>query len=67
MQKEIVDLRGIAEMFSVPLNTLRQQAARREFPGIIKRGKRVYVILSKYREWFYNGEIKSAGEGKQNP
>lgn len=59
MTKEIecLSLRGLSERFSIPLWTLRKWAAERKFPGIIKKGRKIYVDISKFRTWFYEDEI----------
>jgi len=59
MTKEIecLSLRGLSERFSIPLWTLRKWAAERKFPGIIMRGRKIYVDIDKFREWFYEGEL----------
>jgi len=55
---EVTDLRGLSVRFGVPLWTLRKWASERKFPGIIKTGRRVYVDISKFRNWFYEGELE---------
>lgn len=57
-KQEVTDLRGISEMFSIPLNTTRKWASERKFPGIIKVSRRVFVDVEKFRAWFYKGEVK---------
>jgi len=59
MTKEIecLSLRGLSERFSIPLWTLRKWAAERKFPGIIKKGRKIYVNIEKFRIWFYKDEI----------
>jgi len=54
---ETTSLRGLSERFSIPIWTLRKWAAERKFPGIIKKGRKIYVDIVKFREWLYNDEI----------
>ena len=54
---ETISLRGLSERFSIPLWTLRKWAAKRQFPGIIKKGRKIYVDIDKFRKWFYEGEL----------
>lgn len=56
--KLTTDLKGISKMFGVPIWTLRKWASERKFPGIIKCSRRVYVDISKFRDWFYEGEVE---------
>lgn len=54
---ETTSLQGISERFSIPLWTLRKWAAQRKFPGLIKKGRRIYVDINKFRVWLYSDEI----------
>lgn len=45
-------LNTISEMFDIPLNTLRIWASQNKFPGIIRRGRSVYVKVDKFRDWW---------------
>lgn len=61
---ETISLRGLSERFSVPLWTLRKWASERKFPGIIKKGRKIYVDISKFRTWFYKDEIHISANQK---
>jgi len=54
---ETASLRGLSDRFSIPLWTLRKWAAQRKFPGLIKKNRKIYVDISKFRTWFYEDEI----------
>ncbi len=54
---ETISLRGLSERFSIPIWTLRKWASERKFPGIIKKGRKIYVNIEKFRIWFYKDEI----------
>jgi hypothetical protein len=63
MSKKITtDLRGISEIFGIPLNSLRKKATAREFP-IIKIGpRRILVSIEKFEEWLLEREVPARGE-----
>ncbi len=63
-QKETVSLNTLSQIFDIPLWTLRKYASERRFPGIIKRGRNVYVDIKKFRAWLYKGEVKIENGGK---
>ena len=52
-------LEGISQLYDIPLWTLRKLASQRAFPGIIKRGASIYVIVSTFEKWFLGHEIQS--------
>jgi len=54
---ETISLRGLSERFSIPLWTIRKWTSQRKFPGIIKKGRKIYVDIAKFRSWFYQDEI----------
>ena len=63
--KVTVRLESLAEIYDVPIFTLRKWASERRFPGIIKRRgeRRLYVDLSKFDLWFkddLNGHSSNA-------
>lgn len=47
-------LERVSELYDVPLWTLRKWASQRRFPGIIRKkgGRRIYVDLKKFDDWF---------------
>lgn len=47
-KKETASLNTLSKMFDIPLWSLRKWASQRKFPGIIKRGKSVYVDVEKF-------------------
>ncbi|GJM16100.1 MAG: hypothetical protein DHS20C13_14270 [Thermodesulfobacteriota bacterium] len=59
MKKTTVQLKTLADIYDIPLGSLRKLASKREFPGILKRkGTRtIYVDLRKFDEWFRNAEL----------
>jgi hypothetical protein len=63
-QKETASLNTLSRIFDIPLWTLRKYASERRFPGIIKRGRNVYVDLKKFRAWLYEGEVQIEKGGK---
>ena len=63
---EVTDLRGLSVKFGIPLWTLRKWASERKFPGIIKNGRRVYVDILKFRNWFYEGELERSEDEERD-
>ena len=57
MERLTTNLEGISKMYGIPLWTLRKWASQRKFSGIIRKGRRIYVDIEKFREWFYRDEI----------
>lgn len=68
--QETAKLITISNMFDIPLWTLRKLASARKFPGIIKKGRSLYVDIQQFREWWYKDEIKidknDDGKGEAN-
>jgi len=60
-KQETVQLKTLSKMFDIPLWTLRAWASKRTFPGIIKRNRSLYVVVERFREWFYKDEVKYGG------
>jgi len=54
IEKRTAQLDTLAEVYDIPLNTLRKWASKRRFPGIVKlRGaRRIYVDVEKFDHWF---------------
>jgi len=57
-KKETVKLRTLSQIFDIPLNSLRIYASRGDIPGVIKKGRSVYVVLDDFREWWLNKESR---------
>ena len=56
ISKETVKLRTLSQMFDIPLSSLRIYASRGDIPGVIKRGRSVYVVLEVFRTWWMDKE-----------
>jgi len=61
-QKKTMKLETLSQTYDIPLWTIRKWASERRFPGIIKKGRSVYVDKGKFHDWFYKDEIKSPDE-----
>ncbi len=57
MDKEIAKLETVAEIFDIPLNTLRKWTSERRYPGIIKLGRSVKVDISVFRQWIQEHRV----------
>jgi len=57
MDKEIAKLETVAEIFDIPLNTLRKMTAARSYPGIIKLGRAVRVDIPIFRQWIQEHRV----------
>jgi len=57
MDKEIAKLETVAEIFDIPLNTLRKWASERKFSGIIKLGRSVRVDIPTFRQWIQTHRV----------
>jgi len=51
---ETARLKTLATKFDIPINTLRVWASKGTFPGILKKGRAIYVDMEKFREWWFN-------------
>jgi hypothetical protein len=56
--KTTMKLDRLANQYDIPLWTLRKWASERSFPGIIKKGRSIYVDVSKFEQWFLSFEIQ---------
>lgn len=56
--RKTVSLKTLSEMYDIKLWTLRKMASQRAFPGIIKMGRRIYVVLEVFDAWFMSHELK---------
>jgi len=63
MDKEIAKLKTVAEIFDIPLNTLRKMASERSFPGIIKLGRAVRVDIPTFRQWIQARRVDGKAKG----
>jgi len=57
-KRETVKLKTLSRIFDIPLNSLRIYASRGDIPGVIKKGRSVYVVLDDFREWWLNKESR---------
>lgn len=64
LQPKTVRVERVSEIYDIPLNTLRKWISRDEVPGLIRRagGRRIYVDLKTFDEWFRLGAIEDNGE-----
>lgn len=51
-KKITVRLKTLAEIFDIPLNTLRIKASQNKFPGIRRKGRSIYVDLKVFEKWW---------------
>jgi len=63
-QPEVVTLRILSQMFSIPLWTLRKWSAERRLPGLIKLNRSVRVDVSVFREWIQSRRVDNGGGGR---
>ncbi len=60
--KKTVSLKTLAEIYDIPLWTLRKRASARTLPGLILMGSRIYVNLAVFDKWFMSHELKYESE-----
>jgi hypothetical protein len=56
-KQKTAKLETISEIFDIPLWTLRGWSAKRRFPGIIKKGRSIYVEVAEFERWFLSHKV----------
>lgn len=64
MEKRVVTLKTLSEMYDLNLIQLRKQAGRREIAGLIRRpGERKWrVDLERFDKWYRGHAVEMVGE-----
>jgi len=63
MKQELARLETVAEIFDIPLNTLRKWTSERKYPGIIKLGRAVRVDIPTFRQWIQDHRVDGKEKG----